>query len=199
VRNGGRCSILDLGGRIDYWRDIGLDTLAVLGVTVTVVNTFEADSDEQRQMSAPGFEVLEADACSLPQFADDRFDLVHSNSCLEHVGDWGRMQAFAHETRRLAPAYYIQTPNFWFPIEPHFLTFAFHWRSEAQRVRMMMRRGHGHHPRARTREEALKTVRSARLLTPAKMRALFPDGALAYERILGIRKSIIAIRERQQA
>ena len=30
------------------------------------------------------------------------------------------MRAFAAETKRLADNYYIQTPYFWFPIDPHY-------------------------------------------------------------------------------
>jgi len=50
---------------------------------------------------------------------DGEFDLVFSNSVIEHVGDFERMRQFVHEARRVAKSYWIQTPSKWFPIEPH--------------------------------------------------------------------------------
>ena len=49
----------------------------------------------------------------------------------------------AAEVRRLAPVYWVQTPNFWFPMEPHFLTPAWHWLPVDLRVAMLRRRALG--------------------------------------------------------
>ena len=56
-----------------------------------------------------------ADGCHLP-FADDAFDMAFSNSVIEHVPDH---EAFSRELARVGRSYYVQTPNKWFPIEPH--------------------------------------------------------------------------------
>jgi len=47
------------------------------------------------------------------------FDAVYSNSTIEHVGDESRQALFAAAVRRLAPAYWVQTPSSHFPIEIH--------------------------------------------------------------------------------
>jgi hypothetical protein len=183
----GRCRIIDLGGEPGYWRNLDLSTLRAAGASVLLVNTTE-------QPAEPAFETLAADACDLSRFSAGAFDLAHSNSVIEHVGEWDRMAAFAGELRRLAPSYYVQTPYFWFPIEPHFLSLGFHWTPETSRVRAMLRRDHGHFARAHSVTEAMEIVRSARLLDRTQFEALFPDADHSVERFGGLVKSLIAVR-----
>jgi hypothetical protein len=190
AKAGGGCRVIDLGGRADYWRRLFDQAfLAEAGVHVTLVNT-----EEMAPVDEPMFALVQGDATSVRQYADDAFDLVHSNSVVEHVGDWPRMEAFAAETRRLAPTYYVQTPYFWFPVEPHFSAPFFHWRSEQARARALLRRSHGWFERARDMGEAMRSVQNARLLDRAQMRFLFPDAEIHDERVLGLTKSLIAVR-----
>jgi hypothetical protein len=126
--------------------------------------------------------------------SDNSFDLVHSNSVVEHVGDWARMKAFAKEVRRLAPRYFVQTPNFWFPIEPHFMCPFFHWLPEPTRVRLLLRAGLGHYRRAGSVDSAVTAVQGARLLNRRMMASLFPDAAIVTERVALLPKSLMAIR-----
>lgn len=187
---GGRCRVLDLGGEPDYWALFDRAELAAAGVHVTVVNP------EPQAISAdPLFTFVEGDACDLSGFADAAFDFVHSNSVIEHVGDWARMEAFAREVRRLAPAYYVQTPYQWFPIEPHFSSPFFHWRSESWRARRLMKKTHGFmEARPADMGEAMRAVQSARLLDKSQFRHLFADASHDDERVGPLTKSLIAIR-----
>jgi len=184
----GGCRIIDLGGEPGYWRSFDLERLRARKVSITLVNI------KAERVDDPLFQAVEGDACDLAGFASGDFDLAHSNSTLEHVGEWSRMTAFANEIHRLAPSHYVQTPYFWFPIEPHFLSPGFHWRPETSRVRAMLRRGHGHHPRCASVTEAVETVRSARLLDRTQFQALFPQSTLSTERFAGLAKSLIATR-----
>jgi SAM-dependent methyltransferase len=59
-------------------------------------------------------------------FADGEFDLAYCSSVIEHVAPADR-EAFARELRRVARGWYVQTPAFSFPIEPHALLPAAHW------------------------------------------------------------------------
>lgn len=188
---GGRRRVIDLGGRAAYWRAMGLEKLRGLGVHVTLVNL---EQERVPPAEADLFSFLHGDACSLPDHADDSFDFVHSNSVIEHVGGRARRQAFASEVRRLAPAYFVQTPYFYFPVEPHFLSLGFHWLPERVKIRRLMRQDLGHHRREATVESARATVRSARLQTGQQMRELFPDATIVHERLFGLVKSLIAIR-----
>ncbi len=184
----GRCRIIDLGGEPNYWRLFDRRMLERCEVSITSVNIQGFVSND------PLISSIEGDACALPEFADDCFDFVHSNSVIEHVGDWARMCAFAGEVRRLAPRYYVQTPNWDFPYEPHFCSWFFHWRSEQSRAKAMLRRRHGYEKKAADMGEAMATVQSARLLNKAQFRYLFADAAFPDERIAGLTKSLIAIR-----
>lgn len=184
----GRCRILDLGGEPDYWALFDRSFLEASKVEITLVNpqAFEVDD--------PMFTAVEGDACALENYSDNAFDLVHSNSVVEHVGDWPRMEAFAAEARRLAPRYYVQTPYFWFPIEPHFSAPFFHWRSEQSRAKALMKRRHGFAEQAPDVGVAMRDVQHARLLDKSQFRFLFPDAQHVDERFAGLTKSLIAIR-----
>jgi len=185
----GRCRIIDLGGEPNYWRVFDANALRASGVQIMLVNPVSQVVDDPMFVSVAG------DACALPQFADGAFDLAHSNSVIEHVGDWPRMEAFARELRRLAPRYYVQTPYFGFPIEPHFSTPFFHWRSEQARARRLMARRYGFCERQPDMGAAMRAVQSARLLDKAQFRFLFPDAVHVDERVLGLTKSLIALRD----
>ena len=184
----GQCRILDVGGRPEYWQPFDRAMLARCGVHITLVNfeTFTVDD--------PLFTAIEGDACDLAQWPDGSFDLVHSNSVVEHVGDWPRMEAFAREVRRLAPRYYVQTPYFWFPVEPHFSAPFFHWRSEQARARLLMKRSHGFSEKAPDIGAAMRDVQHARLLDKGQFSFLFPDADYPHERVAGLTKSLIAVR-----
>jgi hypothetical protein len=179
----GSCRILDLGGKAAYWSAVGRKYLYDHGAQITLLNL---EAEEVRP--DPLFHSLGGDACATG-FPDNAFDLVHSNSTIEHVGDWERMVAFAAETRRLAPAYYLQTPYVWFPVEPHFRLPIIHWLPEQVRARILLKRG-GHDNFA----TAMERVQSARLLDRRQTKTLFPDAELVSERFYGLTKSIMAYR-----
>jgi hypothetical protein len=100
----------------------------------------------------------------------------------------------ANEIRRLAPRYFVQTPNFWFPIEPHLRTPFIHWLPEPWRVAIVRRRACGYYPRAESYGQAREILDDARLLDAQAMAVLFPDASIERERIAGLTKSLMAIR-----
>ena len=69
---------------------------------------------------------MAGDGRALP-FRDEAFDVVFSNSVIEHVGDAASQRRFAREVARVGRAYWVQTPNRWFPVEQHLLTPLVHW------------------------------------------------------------------------
>jgi SAM-dependent methyltransferase len=69
---------------------------------------------------------VRADAAAGLPFASDQFDLVYCSSVIEHVRP-PRRAAFAAELRRVGRGWFVQTPAFSFPVEPHSLLPAAHW------------------------------------------------------------------------
>jgi SAM-dependent methyltransferase len=69
---------------------------------------------------------VRADAAAGLPFEDASFDLVYSSSVIEHV-EPARRAAFAAELRRVGRGWFVQTPAFSFPIEPHSLLPGAHW------------------------------------------------------------------------
>ena len=69
---------------------------------------------------------MQADATERLPFEDGAFDLAYSNSVIEHLAP-ARREAFAREIRRVARGWWVQTPAYGFPIEPHSLLPGAHW------------------------------------------------------------------------
>lgn len=177
--------ILDIGGTPDYWND--KRSLITRSNEITLLN-FDA-------IPAPGFESVGGDACSMPEFADNQFDIVHSNSVIEHVGMWRDMMRMANEIRRIAPAYFVQTPYYWFPIEPHARTPFLHWLPSSLQLRLVMNRKLGPFwSKAETVDKGMRTIQAAYLLDKKMFGALFPDARIVSERVFGFIKSLMAIR-----
>jgi SAM-dependent methyltransferase len=75
---------------------------------------------------------VQADAAEGLPFPDLAFDLAYCSSVVEHVPP-ARRAPFAAELRRVARGWFVQTPAFSFPVEPHALLPAAHWLPPALR------------------------------------------------------------------
>jgi hypothetical protein len=113
---------------------------------------------------------------------------------IEHVGRWADMKAMADEIHRVGRHYFIQTPAFGFPIEPHFRVPFFHWLPEPLRVRLVMSRACGYYPKARSVDEAMHYIEDANILDARRFHRLFPEAEIVRERIGPLTKSFVAIR-----
>lgn len=180
--------ILDVGGVEAYWGD--KKRLIGRPVEITLVNL------DGKQPVNPGFVFLRGNACHMPEFPDNSFDVIHSNSVIEHVGQWSSMMSMAKEIRRIAPSYFVQTPYFWFPLEPHARTPFLHWLPESLKFRLVMARKCGPYwSKAATVDEAMRTIQDATLLDRRMFSALFPDATIIPEKFFGMTKSLMAIRK----
>ena len=186
----GRVDIVDLGGRKSYWTMFPEEVLVENKVHITFVNIpgENSEPDDER------FTFLTGDACNLTIFEDNQFHIAHSNSVLEHVGDWDKMVQFAGEVKRIAPSYFVQTPNYWFPVEPHFMTPLIHWLPKPWRVRLIRSLALGNWEKQHSVDSAVRAVESARLLNKHMFRGLFEEAEIVTERMLYLPKSFIAVR-----
>ncbi len=189
-RNKGSVSIIDIGGTSIFWKVIPESLLERCKVTVLIVNL--PGVEESRKVGCYTYE--DSDGCDLGRYKDRQFDIAFSNSVIEHVGDWRRMKQFAGEARRVAGSYFIQTPNFWFPMEPHCVTPLFHWLPFATRVWLLLHFDLGYWRGRRSVDSAVATAESAKLLNSKMMKELFPEASIVKERLFGLTKSLIALR-----
>ncbi|PYE89729.1 SAM-dependent methyltransferase [Phyllobacterium leguminum] len=188
----GEAHILDLGGTEGYWL-IGEDFINQHRgrLKITLVNL----AQEVKPVGDTAlFTSLAGDAASPDLFPGEQFDLVHSNSVIEHVGDWSHMTQFANNTKRLGKRYYMQTPNYWFPYEPHFRTLGFQFLPESARIALIQRVAMGFFPRIESYEKARDIIKHHSIISTRQVRQLFSGAEITHEKFMGLNKSIIAIK-----
>jgi len=172
-------SVLDVGGTDAIW------SLLPLRPRLVILN-------RHPRRRALGHTVV-GDGRYLP-FPDGAVDVVFSNSVIEHVGGRDAQQRFADECRRVGRGYYVQTPSRAFPFEPHAMGFFLHWlprKWQISAVRWCSLWGLMTRP---SREGAEAMVDGLHLLTESDLRRLFPDAEIWVERVLGMAKSLVAVR-----
>jgi hypothetical protein len=175
--------VLDLGGTTLFWL-----RAPVRPKSVTVVN-----------LGAPGdglswVRAIDGDACDAPELVgDEEFDLVFSNSLIEHLGGHLKRVRFAEVVRSMAPRYAVQTPYRYFPVEPHwvFPGMQFLPLKVSSWVAPRWPLGHTHRWAPR---DARDEVMCTELLSLTEMRSYFPDARVAWERFAGLPKSMTAFR-----
>lgn len=191
-RNGGKAvSILDIGGRGGYWRNLSEEMKG--SVDITILNL---PGDLSHPIPSDiRIRLVSGDACSMPQFDDNEFDLSHSNSVIEHVGSYYNMVLFAKEAMRVGVRHFIQTPNFFFPFEPHHGKLFVHWKGDLNRIRKVTKGGLGY-ARARRFADACKYVDHTTMIDLWMFKNLFPRSLIKKEKFLFLlNKSFIAIGE----
>ena len=184
---GGKELVLDIGGTPECW---GLLDVPPKVVLLNLPQSIEEQAGAEMRVAGDGRR--------LP-FRDGAFDVVFSNSAIEHVGNRESQESFAREAARVGRGYWIQTPNRWFPVEQHLLTPFIHWLPKAwqraivprcnlwnvlSRVTPDRREFYIHH-----------FLRDIRLLGPGEMRRLFPGARIIRERVWGMTKSLIAAKK----
>ncbi len=174
--------ILDIGGTEPYWERMKLTesdkfTVTLLNLTVTPIKY-------------KNFTSIKGDASDLSQFEDKHFDIVFSNSVIEHLFSKENQKRMADEIRRVGKYYYVQTPNYFFPIEPHWLFPFFQYLPFNVRVFLDRNFNLGHRKKSSTRAQAIEKVSEVKLLTEREMKKLFPEGQVYREYFLGLIKSV---------
>jgi len=172
--------ILDVGGSIHFWKGSGLEH------NVSILNISTPD------VVHPPYTWIEGDACNMEMFDDKSFDIVFSNSVIEHVGDFNRQKQMADEIIRVGKKYWVQTPYKHFPIEPHFI-FPF-YQYLPQKVRIVVAQYWPLSFAKRQGRDATIDAKTIWLLNCEQMQSLFVGAELEKEKFLGITKSLLVFK-----
>jgi len=170
--------VLDLGGGAFNW------TLLEVRPQLTILDIYE-HSDK-----ADWAQYVVGDGCHM-SFADRSFDIVFSNSVIEHVGGLERQREFAGEVMRCGGAFFVQTPNKWFPVDTHTLMPFAHWLP--QRIFRKLIRFSPRFLFFKTDPGDLADFANMRLLGRKELQQLFPGAEIVEEKFFGLTKSLIAV------
>lgn len=175
--------VLDLGGTGLWW-----GKAPVRPRHVTVITLWDADQTH------PSVTMIQGDALRADELVNGQeFDLVFSNSLIEHLGGHALRRRFADVVTSLAPRYVVQTPYRYFPVEPHWMFPGFQFLSVQARSYIAPRWPLGH-THGWDKRQAANEVMATDLLSATEMRAYFPDAEIVWERVGGFPKSMIAVR-----
>lgn len=178
--------VLDIGGTLAFWTV--LDFKYFDRVHITLLNLDEVLIEEQWQKV---FKSVAGDAADLSGYADNSFDLAFSNSVIEHVGDFERQKKMVSEMTRVARHRYLQTPNKYFPIEPHYGFPLFQFFPLRLKV-YMVQHYDMRYKKAENEKEAYEIAGEIRLLTGKELKKLLPDARIEREKVMFLTKSFFA-------
>ena len=178
--------VLDLGGTPWIWEHVPVPLQITLLNLPNGISPGQAEVLESPSLKHHTFHLIEGDACNVEQFGDHSFDLVFSNSVIEHVGPATKQAEFAREVIRLGTSYWVQTPSKWFPIEVH-SGMPLYW-FYPERLRASLIRGW----RKRLPAWWVDYIDGTRVLSRRRMAELFPNGATSVEYFFGFPKSYVS-------
>lgn len=174
--------LLDVGGTQFFWEMMGFR--GGDGLEITMLNLMPS-------WTRPGFHSVVGDARDMRQFADQEFDIVFSNSVIEHVGDPQAQRRMASEIKRVGKRYFVQTPNRNFPLEPHFFFPGFQFLPLPARIWLLQHFDLGWYKKIPDYHAARQEVETIRLLSRREVTQLFPEGRLHEERFVGLTVSFV--------
>ena len=175
--------ILDIGGTQEFWEM--MDFVNEHSIQITLLNI------DHQQIRYFNFESIIGSVTELLCFSNFEFDVVFSNSVIEHVGPFWAQKKMADQIVRIGKRFFVQTPNYFFPIEPHFLVPGFQWLPLNIRAFLLKYFNLGWYKKTSNYESAMEDVSSVHLLTKGKLAQLFPSGKIIEEKFLGFTKSFI--------
>lgn len=178
--------IADVGGSYRYWLVFPFEEFKDITFNITLINIEEKRFYETRSFNNVTFTTQVGDGCNLKEIANQEFHLSHSNSVIEHVGSWEDIKNFRDELLRIGKYFFIQTPNYWFPMEPHYFLPFIHFFPRPVHTKLLMVL------KNRSFDRATSNFHENRMLSRNEFNFLFPDAHLITERFLLLPKSFIA-------
>lgn len=173
-------TILDVGGCDYTWSDYPYRK------NVTLLNL--SFPDPGNNTGSPVH--IRGDALNMEMFGENRFDVVFSNSVIEHVGTVDEQHQFALEIQRVGRSYWVQTPSRHFPIEPHFVFPFFQYLPMEVQKQIALRWRYSHYKEWKYDDrQILDQLELLNLLNREELLSLFNGASLYEEKLFGITKS----------
>lgn len=180
--------ILDLGGSSYFWDEMSKHFPAKYKLTIVNLNRDEiGDGDCQK---------IIGDGKTASFIKDKSFDVVVSNSVIEHLGTLAHQIEMANNIMRVADYYFIQTPAFIFPFEPHFLFPFFHWMPKWLRIKFVRNFDMGWFNKQKSEESAACLVSSIRILKKKELKKIFSNSKIISEKFCFLTKSYLIVSEK---
>ncbi len=179
--------ILDVGGTLTFWETCGFVGTQKCEITMLNLNKFEVPYKYKYINSVQG------NGMEMRNYKDKEFDLVVSDSVIEHVENYENQKKMAGEIQRVGKRYFVQTPNFFFPMEPHFLFPFFQFLPLSVKTLLLTYFSPGGRQPTKNPEKAESIAKSIRLLKKREVIQLFPEGVILKEKLYGMTNSFIAV------
>ena len=177
--------ILDVGGTEEYWNQMNL--ICDTNYHPIIINI------SKEQIQAGKFNAIIDDAKSLSSVKNNSFDIAYSNSVIEHLPTYEEQQEMAKNLKRIARYYFVQTPAFIFPFEPHFHFLFFHWLPRKVRIFLVSKFSLGWFERASSIEEAERLIDSIRILKKKELKLIFKNAKIITESYFLVPKSFMVV------
>lgn len=175
--------VLDVGGTSYFWEDKKIFRSGRLHITL--LNLTVEKNLPENMISVSG------DATHMPEFENDSFDLVFSNSVIEHLYTWENQEKMARECMRVGKYFFIQTPNKHFPIEAHYVLPFVQYIPNGITYWVLTKTKLSRGMRWST-TDAKQYLDEIRLISFSEMKRLFPKASIFKEKFLGMNKSFTA-------
>lgn len=184
----GNLTILDIGGTVAYWKNNAQYLPASLIKHIEIVNLPPAQ-EQLFRIADIDFRFYAADALNTLTLKNASYDIVYSNSVIEHVGSLYDQRLFANNIHKIADYYFIQTPSKNFPIEPHFVFPFFNKLPLSVRAKLHNKFSLGHMLKEPDYLQAVIDCEQTRLLSKGELQNMFPNASIFPERFMGMVKS----------
>jgi len=180
--------LLDIGGTKAYWEQNLKHIPLGLIQSIDIVNI---GSMPVTETIVQGVTLIEysGNALDRSSFRLEKYDLVYSNSVIEHVGSLLNQREMAGNILALSSRYFVQTPSKCFPLEPHFLIPFFPYYPLTLRAFFLRHLECGGYGKKRDWVSSRIAGEYVRPLIKKEFQQLFPGGTLHIERYLFIPKS----------
>jgi SAM-dependent methyltransferase len=178
--------LLDVGGSVLFWEAMDFIKESEVDIFILNLDPYELRGDY------PNVHTIVGDGRDMKEFSNNQFDIVVSNSVIEHVGNFDNQRRMAGEIMRVGKRYFVQTPNVYFPIEPHvLLPFAAFY---PLRLKVWLGKHMNLGPYKKTDDKAaiMTFIDSLRLLSKKELLEIFPGATIWEEKVCYLTKSFVA-------